>query len=532
MNTYIDAVKPYLSSSYQFTNHTQSLGILQYADDTCLVSDGPASCQKLLDLTDLWLGWSGMEAKIPKCQCMAIKASSGKVYDPNLTLSGAHLPFIGNQPTRFLGGVIQVPTNNKDARAKLHMKLDILLRRIDQTPVTPKQKMHIYKFGVCSRISWDLTITSFPLSWVESSLDPLATKYLKSWLGLARPADPSRLFLPPSHGGLGLSSISGLYKKLQVGKAALLMTSRDRAVQFVSRSALEKESRSLVLKFKPATIVQETFAEDPGASYKSLATRSKKSVKSDEVEQRLAHAASLKVQGRLFEIVEEPAAEIWSKAVQSLPSALMKFALNAAQDTLPHNVNLAWWRKLPNGCKLCGNTQSLLHVLNNCPVALHCRRYNQRHDLVLPVISDFLSDILDDDYTVVSDLADADTYVFPPTLASTDLRPDLVVYSELKRDAIIIELTVPFETNFRKAQERKQSKYHEVLEEVKNNGFVVDLITVEVGSRGFVCLDGFYQLRDMILATRKQIQHLLVNVSAAAIKGSYNIWTSRNRHPD
>ena len=87
--------------------------------------------------------------------------------------------------------------------------------------------------------------------------------------------------------------------------------------------------------------------------------------------------------------------------------------------------------------------------------------------MVLSVISDFLLDILDNDYTVVSDLADADTYVFPPTLASTDLRPDFVVYSELKRDAIIIELTVPLETNFGKAQERKQSKYHEVLEEVK-----------------------------------------------------------------
>ena len=66
----------------------------------------------------------------------------------------------------------------------------------------------------------------------------------------------------------------------------------------------------------------------------------------------------------------------------------------------------------------------------------------------------------------------------------------------------------------------------------KLKDFDVDLITVEVGSWGLVCLEVFHQLRDMILATRKQIQHLLVNVSAAAIKGSYNIQTSRNRHPD
>ena len=107
MNTYIDTInqtfKPHLNSSYSFSNSSQSLGLLQYADDTCLVSDGPASCQELLNLTDLWLEWSGMEAKIPKCQCLAIKSGSSKVYDPNLTLGGIKLPFVGNLPVRFLG---------------------------------------------------------------------------------------------------------------------------------------------------------------------------------------------------------------------------------------------------------------------------------------------------------------------------------------------------------------------------------------------------------------------------------------------
>ena len=79
MNTYIDAIKPCLSSSYNFSNSSQSLGLLQYADDTCLVTDGPSSCQNLLNLTDLWLTWSGMTANISKCQCLAVRASSGKV---------------------------------------------------------------------------------------------------------------------------------------------------------------------------------------------------------------------------------------------------------------------------------------------------------------------------------------------------------------------------------------------------------------------------------------------------------------------
>ena len=100
------------------------------------------------------------------------------------------------------------------------------------------------------------------------------------------------------------------------------------------------------------------------------------------------------------------------------------------------------------------------------------------------------------------------------------------------RNAIIIELTVPFESNFGKAQERKQSKYHEIMHEVKSNGFDVDVITLEVGSRGFICPDGFSLLKDAILATNAQIENLILHVSIAAISGSYDIWTSRNHHPD
>ena len=142
-----------------------------------------------------------METKIPKCQSLAIKAGSGQVYDPNLMLSGSKLPFTGNKPVHFPGSVIQVP-NNPDARPNLHTKLESLLRKIDQIPVTRKQK--IFKLGVCPRNSWDLTINSFPLTWLETSLEPLATRYLKSWLGLAKPADPSRFFLPLDYDGLGL----------------------------------------------------------------------------------------------------------------------------------------------------------------------------------------------------------------------------------------------------------------------------------------------------------------------------------------
>ena len=53
------------------------------------------------------------------------------------------------------------------------------------------------------------------------------------------------------------------------------------------------------------------------------------------------------------------------------------------------------------------------------------------------------------------------------------------MYSELTRTAIIIGLTVCFETNFKEGNERKELKYSELVKKVERIDFVVDLITVE-----------------------------------------------------
>ena len=55
---------------------------------------------------------------------------------------------------------------------------------------------------------------------------------------------------------------------------------------------------------------------------------------------------------------------IWAAAISKLESESMKFDLNAATDTSPHNNNLVrWYGGLHSGaCKLCGGNQTLLHV--------------------------------------------------------------------------------------------------------------------------------------------------------------------------
>lgn len=83
MATLAESLKQYQQLGYSFSNSPRSLTTLQYADDTCLVADGPSSCQKLLQHVERWLDWAGMRAKVPKCHSLAIHATSGKTYDPS-----------------------------------------------------------------------------------------------------------------------------------------------------------------------------------------------------------------------------------------------------------------------------------------------------------------------------------------------------------------------------------------------------------------------------------------------------------------
>ena len=150
-----------------------------------------------------------------------------------------------------------------------------------------------------------------------------------------------------------------------------------------------KEEAQKRATFKPMLMAREVVAADPGASRKTILKRAKALVMTLDAETRLDHAKSLSKQGQIHHLVPIDAIDattLWADMVPRLPSECMKFVLNAVQDTLPHNANLAVWRSgagISSQCKLCGKRQTQLHVLNHCQKALELRRFNERHNNVL-----------------------------------------------------------------------------------------------------------------------------------------------------
>ena len=174
-------------------------------------------------------------------------------------------------------------------------------------------------------------------------------------------------------------------------------------------------------------------------------------------------------------------AKIWAKALEGAKDEHLRFALNSAVDTLPHNANLFLWKKrTDDSCPLCGERQRLIHVLNTCSAARDGRRFNTHHDRVLAEISSLLSFHLSSSAHLASDLG---SYIFPHHTVTRDLRPDIVWWHDSLRRILLIELTICFETSFMHVAERNELKYGDIIATARLAGYRGRVITLQVGSR-------------------------------------------------
>ena len=195
----------------------------------------------------------------------------------------------------------------------------------------------MFKAGVCPRLSWLLTIEELPISWVEKHCDTIATKYVKQWAGLAKPA---LVHLPQKMGGLNIPLISVLHKHLQVSRQSQLLISPDSFVRHMADKGLQKDLTLKRSKFRASVIVRDVMIENPDFTRKSLATRTKAKIDEEDCSNRLTQLQHLEKEGQMFRNTTPDAAKLWGNALKQLSEEYMQFALNSAVDTLPHNANL------------------------------------------------------------------------------------------------------------------------------------------------------------------------------------------------
>jgi hypothetical protein len=115
-------------------------------------------------------------------------------------------------------------------------------------------------------------------------------------------------------------------------------------------------------------------------------------------------------------------------------------------------------------------------------------------------------------------------YRIPEDLVISSSRPDIFVYSKKKKRVLVIELTVPWETNIPKDHAIKINRYYELTNELIRNNYTVSFYAVEVGAS--IPAKSLYNLLKDLGLPRGTISSTLERVSKALLD-SYRIWLGR-----
>ena len=115
----------------------------------------------------------------------------------------------------------------------------------------------------------------------------------------------------------------------------------------------------------------------------------------------------------------------------------------------------------------------------------------------------------------------------PERIATTTLRPDLILWSTETRQVPLIELTVPWKENIDVACERKLEKYQELVEQCKFNKWRSARYPIEVVCRSFagrsVC-----KILSRLGMIRKKKRKAIRVISESAEKASRWLWMKRS----
>ena len=507
-----------------------------FADDFNLITTNKRTHQRIINSICEWTESMGLKLKASKCKSLSIV--SGKSTPISFTLNGTALETLDKDSYKFLGSTITFSGKQKETLKVIIDHFESRLKSIDKLLIRNEFKIKIYKDYLLPASRFILTVHTLTDTSLKS-LDSLATRYLKSWLGLPPSATRAIIHVEQL---TAIKSISHLYRESQTNAYINSKLKADQKVIVALDSRLARESEwqkkqsTIVMCDKTLSkVVNNNVLELDARNANNIKSEAKKTISEEMNQFWISHLKTLVVQGQFLTISQELNSDFnFRSLLTDLPRNILKFLSNACIDTNPTNVNLKRWKKRSNAsCKLCSNKETLLHVLNNCKTMLLDGRYTWRHNSILNYIHELIaSKYSDSHFKIFCDLPGKMKGIstIPTDIFVTSQKPDLCLVNSEAKEIILMELTVPFESNINSAHTRKSTRYELLINDLQTCGYEVKFYPIEIGSRGLISRDNVTSLKSLLSVKyerSKEFKDILKNLSKISIIASYCIFYSK-----
>ncbi len=372
----LEFLKPLNSLGYTFKHAAVTNLVRAYADDLSLTTKTPAGNQKAINRTSLWLDWTKtMAAKPRKCISFAMKQFPRRmkkhsftpatnlcysIFDPKLQISGKQMAFLLNPQNgdsfksshfKFLGRQIHAQLQEKEIMKQLETKFLSQVEMLEKCLINGFMKLWIYQHYILAYLSWPFLIYDLNLSFAKSLTVKVMPK-LKAWSGVGRAVETGLLFRDRKNFGLGLTSVTDHYQRMQIVKCDLLSNSDDPNIRTLFETRVKRERASTrvwrATKLHSIAVAEsdlkQKYPANQGRQGLGL-TRNTANLNPSErrklvtqlalsfaEEKRIAHAHSLAHQGVWLQWHETstPFDFSWHNLIYGPGRHILKFVLNAS----------------------------------------------------------------------------------------------------------------------------------------------------------------------------------------------------------
>jgi len=509
-----------------------SLTTLPFADDFCLITRNKATHQKIIN--DIIQKSKSMNLTLKPEKCRSKSIVSGRPQEVIFKLDDYGIKTVRDMPHKFLGSFITYSNTSTESYTMIKNKIEKVLDNINTTKVRNEYKVRVLNDYVLPSLRYLLSVHSLTDTQL-AELDALQARHLKDWLNLPPCATLALMY---SSQGLGFKEISQLYLECRTLSFA---TSYLKADYRVTHALISKEQREGQWKRKMKTFGIKTSKEIIDTTNTGTLTTTKKAIKTtlkDRTNKRWKeHLEPLVKQGNLLKLIaDKDSGDLeWLAAKYSLPKGLLSFGARAILDVLPTQTNLLQWGKATSDkCTLCQGQETLLHILNFCPVALNQGRFTYRHNAIIRHLTNHMLHTAQQQKLSINTFADITGHTInggtiPAQIITTTEKPDITLINKESKSITLIELTVPFETNITKARERKTERYSNLANDINNmTQWECQLICFEVGSRGLITRDNKTQIRKILkLVGDTKVKQMLKDLSTISTSASRAIFNAR-----
>ena len=294
------------------------------------------------------------------------------------------------------------------------------------------------------QLCFELRIYGYSYTWIEQTLGSLNGNVVRDWMTFPISNRVKEILaLPKNQGGFDIVSQKSVAHRHRLTQRYMLKLNKSEdIIQVWSVTSLKN-------------VNLDELIPPPGCKKTAI-----KYLMEKQEQQNFDHISMLKIQGEIVRHLKQSTTKKslkeWLSEVEKLPSTLFIFTKKAIQKQLLTASNLVRGEKAEDPkCPLCQPLQTNKHVMSNCSSGTVLDRYKDRHDNVLTIVANWISNSIKPNCTMHADLPG--NRFKPVSDLFQTLRPDgaILTFSTIETS----ELTICHETNTIKLKIYKETKY-------------------------------------------------------------------------